>query len=92
MACPADAPWVRNEVSPSRNCRRKEERPVQPQNPKKDQHILPRLYLRGFAVSQDKPFVYVYEKGVKTEPKIPAPISKASVIPYAYGYTRRDGT
>lgn len=68
--------------------------------PKKQQHILPRLYLRGFADQSKPSFVWVYTKGKEFTPgrvagkHSPAltPISKAAVVPYAYGYLRRDGT
>jgi hypothetical protein len=68
--------------------------------PKKLHHILPRLYLRGFADELKPSFIWEYTKGRPFSPgrvasrHSPAltPISKASSVPYAYGYMRRDGT
>ena len=63
-------------------------------------HTLPRLYLKGFAESEDRPFVWVYNKGAPFRPggnknkNNPArtSIRSASVVLDAYGYSRRDGT
>lgn len=63
-------------------------------------HILPRLYLKGFAESEDRPFVWVYSKGKPFLPggnkekhnPVRTTIRSASVVYDAYGFLRRDGT
>ena len=67
---------------------------------KKHHHILPRLYLRGFAARDNASFIWAYTKtktfkpgGVQVKHN-PAriPIAKAAMVPFAYGYTKMDGT
>jgi hypothetical protein len=67
---------------------------------KRNHHILPQLYLRGFADLKNTSFIWAYTKGRKFAPggvqarHNPAriPIAKAAMVPYAYGYTRTDGS
>lgn len=63
-------------------------------------HTLPRLYLKGFAEAEDRPFVWVYSKGKPFQPggnkekhdPVRTSIRSASVVHDAYGFLRRDGT
>src|SRR6185295_6805696 len=67
---------------------------------KREHHVIPRLYLKGFAESEAKPFIWVYTKGRPFKPGggtlikyNPAriPIRKAAAIPYAYSFTNSAG-
>jgi hypothetical protein len=37
-------------------------------NPKRNHHVLPKLYLKGFVVKKDEPFVWVYQRGQPYNP------------------------
>lgn len=38
------------------------------QNPKRNHHILPELYLKGFVINPGEPFIWVYKKGAEYKP------------------------
>jgi hypothetical protein len=37
-------------------------------NPKHNHHVLPKLYLKGFVIKQDEPFIWVYKRGQPYNP------------------------
>jgi hypothetical protein len=69
-----------------------------PNNPKREHHVLPELYLRGFVIKGDKPFIWTYKRGESYNPgtgKItnnPYKISvKAKRVRDFYAYPKKDG-
>ena len=36
--------------------------------PKRNHHVLPRLYLKGFAIKNDQPHIWVYKRGEPYNP------------------------
>src|ERR1051326_332073 len=38
------------------------------QKPKRDHHVLPELYLKGFVIKEDEPFIWVYKRGEAYSP------------------------
>jgi hypothetical protein len=37
-------------------------------NPKRNHHVTPKLYLKGFVIKKDEPFIWVYKRGVPYNP------------------------
>src|ERR1700733_669295 len=39
-----------------------------PNNPKRDHHTIPQLYLKGFVIKQGEPFIWIYKRGESYNP------------------------
>jgi hypothetical protein len=69
-----------------------------PNNPKREHHVLPELYLRGFMIKGDTPFIWTYKRGELYNPGIgkitnnPYKISvKAKHVKDFYAYPEKGG-
>lgn len=71
----------------------------QKSNPKRNHHVLPALYLKGFVISLGEPFIWVYRRGERYNPgtrqlknnPCKRPITKITARDF-YAYPSEDGT